>query len=89
MKRKWFRAKKKGNGFGGPLTWEGKVVVSIYAFFLIAAFIWIDQGKSYESDTLSLFLPVFVVATIVLFAVMFLTGERPEWHRPGKKRHHR
>jgi len=86
MKRKWFRAKKHGNGWGLPLTWEGWTILIAYLLFLVGSFIWIDIGKIYESDTLLVYIPILSGATIFLVVILFLTGERSEWHRPGKKR---
>jgi len=86
MKRKWFRAKEKGNGWGKPLTWEGWTISVIYAAVLVIAYIWLDAGKTYESDTLANFVPVFVIATIIFAVIIFLTGEKTEWYRPGRRK---
>jgi len=75
----WFPAKRYGWGWGPPSTWQGWVVLALFAILLVVGSV--------------LLLPtygalVFVAYTTglsaVLVAVCWLKGEPPSWRWGGK-----
>jgi hypothetical protein len=83
MENIWFKAKTHGWGWT-PVAWQGWAVVALYvaavagaARFLLhdkpTTIRWIEYGST------------LVLATALLIAVCFKTGEKPAWRWGGKK----
>ncbi len=76
----WFRAKRYGFGWGPPARWQGWAVLAVYFGMLFG-------GISYfatRHDDAAL-LGYVVLLTIVLLAIIIVTGERPlRWRWGGK-----
>ena len=75
----WFPAKTYGWGWGPPKSWQGWLVLTIYALFLAAGAVYFLRSDR----TVSFVLYAFFV-TAMLTVVVWLKGEKPEW-RWGKK----
>jgi len=84
MKKPWFRAKRYGYGWGLPATWQGWVVFIAYLVFVVWDFLRIDRYSNSVSDTLRPYIIQLFLASLVLVAICYLTGEKPKW-RWGKK----
>jgi hypothetical protein len=74
----WFKAKRYGWGWY-PSTWQGWLVMVLYAGVLVLKFRHIDALSHSGSDTLIGFFLPFVITTTILIIVCYLTGERPRW----------
>ena len=83
MRQRWFRAKTYGWGWY-PATWQGWAVLAFYVLGMVLSFYRIDSASPSTSDTLIDFVPRFVLATLVLLGVCWLSGEKPRW-RWGNK----
>ncbi|MCP3705893.1 hypothetical protein M3I54_02625 [Paraburkholderia sp. CNPSo 3274] len=76
----WFRAKRYGWGWGLPLTWQGWVVLVVYALSIALSAIFFEpHGYPFA------FAGLVILATLALSAVCWLKGEPPRW-RWGKDR---
>ena len=76
--RYWFHAKQYGWGWGLPATWEGWCVMGSYIMTLFVASIWMPPHRlPFEFGS------TVTVATVLLLAVAWKTGEPPRW-RWGK-----
>jgi hypothetical protein len=76
----WFPAKRYGWGWGKPTTWQGWVVVACYAAAIAVIY------RLYPPDTgVFRFFVLVVIASLVLTAICWLTGEPPRW-RWGEER---
>lgn len=75
--RYWFAAKRYGWGWGLPLTWQGWVVLGVFAALLSAGALLLTPGRG----------PAFAIYVLVtsaaLVLVCYLKGEPPRW-RWGK-----
>ena len=74
----WFPAKRYGWGWGPPNTWQGWLVMAIYAVLLAAG-----AGYFLRSDRTLWFVIFAFLLTIVLMVVAWLKGEKPRW-RSGR-----
>lgn len=83
MKKKWFKARRFGWGWY-PATWQGWIVVLVYAGILTQEVRVMHIHSQSISDTLSGLVIPFLVATAILFIICYITGEEPKW-RWGKK----
>lgn len=83
IKKLWFRAKNYGWGWT-PSSWQGWLVLAIYALFNIVVFRSIDKLSHSSSDTLMNFSLPFFLSTAMLIIICSLTGEKPQW-RWGRK----
>jgi hypothetical protein len=81
-KKLWFRAKMFGWGWY-PVSWQGWVIILIYVAGLIPHFLEANKQHS-NSDFLINFSIPFIVNTILLLVICYLTGERPRWRWNGK-----
>ena len=85
-KKFWFRAKTYGWGWV-PVSWEGWLVVALYA---LCVFVYIrstvDRALDGSGSGVPLYYHVlFVLATCILIGVSYRKGEKPCW-RWGKKK---
>jgi hypothetical protein len=70
----WFPAKRYGWGWGLPATWQGWLVLAVFAGLLVAGTILFPPG------TAPVFYSVYVVVLgVLLFGVCWLKGEPPRW----------
>jgi drug/metabolite transporter (DMT)-like permease len=69
----WFRAKKNGWGWSWPLTWQGWLVLGVYCALVLAG------ALRYASTKDPTLVAIFVLLTLLLTAICWLTGERPRW----------
>lgn len=83
-KNLWFKAKNYGWGWY-PSSWQGWVTLLSYFAFLL----YRGKETSHMFDTAQSFAFRYsfetVFATILLIAICFLKGEKPEWRWGGKK----
>lgn len=70
----WFPAKTYGWGWGLPVTWQGWVVLVVYAAVLIAAGFLFNPGREPGK-----FAACVAIASAVLIGICWLKGEPPEW----------
>lgn len=75
----WFPAKRYGWGWGIPATWQGWLVLAVYAALLLAgSFVFRPAPESVA------FVIYVAVCSALLVVVCWLKGEPPRW-RWGKK----
>lgn len=77
-KKLWFKRKTYGWGWA-PASVEGWIILLLYIFANIRIFLAIDQNSHSGSDTLIGFAPLFLLLTLGLCVVCYLTGEEPRW----------
>lgn len=88
----WFRAKTFGWGWT-PATWQGWAIVAIYLYVIITMSMSVDARSHSGSDTLIGMTIPFILATTIMIAICYRTGEKPEWRwgshtiQKGKKSH--
>jgi len=75
----WFPAKRYGWGWGLPTTWQGWVVIGIYAGVIGTAAIVLPPSREPALFTASV-----VLLSLLLTAVCWIKGEPPRW-RWGKR----
>ena len=76
--RPWFRAKRYGWGWGLPLTWQGWLVLGTYITLTVFGALLFAHTHNMA------LLAGFVVLTLLLVVICWLTGERPRWRWGGK-----
>ncbi len=76
MKKRWFGRLTRGIGWY-PVTWQGWIILGIYIIFIVYDFTRIDSEQHSASDTLLLFIPHFLAATVILAFICYFTGEKP------------
>lgn len=72
--RFWFPAKRYGWGWGLPATWQGWVVLGLYAASLAAAAVVFPPSAEMMG-----FVGAVAILTGLLVAVCWLKGEPPRW----------
>ena len=77
--RYWFPAKRYGWGWGIPSTWQGWVVLAIYAGLLTFGIF-----RFRPEPDLGPFIVYVAVCSALLVVICWLKGEPPKW-RWGKK----
>lgn len=78
MKKKiWFKAKRYGWGWY-PSTWQGWLATILYILFIVKTPLFIDVESSSGNAMWAIFIPV-IIATVLLIALCYLKGEKPEW----------
>jgi len=78
----WF--KRKMYGFGWiPATKQGWGVLGVYVVFVVGLSIWAEQNVTDAQATSHVVVPV-VLATLLLLAITYRTGEPLKWQW-GKK----
>lgn len=82
LDHKWFRAKDYGWGWH-PATWEGWALTFLWAFSIIADFMWLSSVSQSGSDVFLNFIPHTVVLTGLYLVLVVLTGEMPKWRWGG------
>jgi len=70
----WFPAKRYGWGWGMPSTWQGWVVLLVYAVLILGG---IPVIQSTRGDVWYIAYGGFL--TIVFIAICWFKGERPGW----------
>lgn len=73
-KQFWFPAKRYGWGWGAPSTWQGWVVLILFAAIMIAGAFLFPPAK--EALGFAIYT---IVASVVLVAVLYLKGEPTKW----------
>lgn len=74
----WFRAKTYGWGWT-PASWQGWMILLIYMYALVTMFLSVDARSRSGSDTLISLAVPFILATTIMIAICYRTGEPPEW----------
>lgn len=82
-KKLWFKAKHYGWGWY-PVTWQGGVIIAVYAGLIAFFFSKADATSHSGSDTLIKFAIPFIVTTSALSFICYKTGEKPKWRWGGK-----
>ncbi|HSA83496.1 MAG TPA: hypothetical protein VLF20_01260 [Patescibacteria group bacterium] len=72
----WFRPHKYSFGWA-PATWQGWLVILLYLGSLIYSYV--------HSDTISDFLPKFLILSGILICITYLTGEPHSWKWKERK----
>jgi hypothetical protein len=75
----WFKAKKYGWGWT-PCSWQGWTALGVYIIAILYEFFAIDMNSHSVSDTLINFIPTVIIFTIILIAICYIKGDKPEWH---------
>lgn len=76
QKRYWFKRKQHGWGWT-PYTWEGWLVTVVYFVLILRFFIGIGADFS-RADSKEAWI-FFVALTVLLIAIMWRTGESPQF----------
>ena len=76
-KKLWFRAKNFGWGWY-PVSWEGWVIILLYAVGMVKFAIHANLQHS-TSDVLINFAIPFIINTTFLLVICYARGEKPEW----------
>jgi len=74
----WFRRKIFGWGWT-PATWQGWIVLLLFAVLVVLNFKRIDSVSHSASDTLINFIPQLIIMTFVLIGICYKKGEKPKW----------
>jgi hypothetical protein len=75
----WFPAKKYGWGWGAPKSWQGRVVIGVFAgALLLSGFLFQPRKRPLE------FAVCVLALTVAILAIAWLKGEKPRW-RWGEK----
>lgn len=82
-KKLWFKAKRYGWGWY-PATWEGWFITILYVLFILRTFLIIDIDMNPTAGILFRISIPLILATVILFVVCYVKGEKPGW-RWGKK----
>ena len=82
-KKLWFKRKTYGWGWT-PVSFEGWLVLLIYAAVNIWIFRNLDALSHSGSDTLIAFAPRFLALAAILYFICIYKGEKPKWQW-GKK----
>lgn len=77
--RYWFPARRFGWGWGLPTAWQGWVVYAL--FFMLVLVGAVAILPAYGS---SIFIGYTILLTLLLLAICWAKGERPQWRR-GKE----
>lgn len=77
-KRYWFKRKLYGWGWT-PVTWQGWLVILVFIGLIMLDFRYEDAASHSASDTLFGFVPHVIVLIIILIAICYRTGEKPQW----------
>ena len=75
----WFPAKRYGWGWGLPTAWQGWVALVIYGSLILAGAVALLPNYGAPS-----FLAYCAALTLVLVAICWIKGERPQWRWPRK-----
>ena len=70
----WFPAKRYGWGWGFPATWQGWMVIAVYALLAAAGAIVIVPA-----DRPGAFVAYMLLLSALLTLVCWLKGEPPRW----------
>lgn len=70
----WFPAKRYGWGWGFPATWQGWVVIAVYALLAAAGVIVIVPAARPGA-----FVAYMLLLSALLTLVCWLKGEPPRW----------
>ena len=77
-KKLWFKRKSYGWGWT-PVSWEGWVIICIYAFMMAFAFSYFDVRSHSGSDTFINFATPCIFFTSILILICYKKGETPKW----------
>lgn len=82
-KKIWFKRKEYGWGWT-PSSWEGWLVLAVYALVIVREVISIQKVAESEVPLpIRLIVPV-VVSTLILIGVCYWKGEKPRWQWGSK-----
>jgi len=73
----WFKRKPFGWGWT-PAKWQGWVVILAYVFVVFVLALQLDDNVSDKVVIYKFFIPM-IVATVILLAIAYKTGEKPKW----------
>lgn len=74
----WFPAKRYGWGWGPPRTWQGWLVLAVFALlYAVSAVRFLYHGRVIA------FVASAIVLTVALTGICLVKGEKPRW-RWGK-----
>lgn len=77
-KKIWFKRKEYGWGWT-PSSWEGWLVLVVYALVIVREVVSIEKvAESEVPPPIRLIVPV-VVSTLILIGVCYWKGEKPRW----------
>jgi len=72
-KEYWFPAKRYGWGWGPPITWQGRIVVAVWAAALVVGAVVLLPERH------GAFAGFILAMGGLLTLVCYLTGEPPAW----------
>ncbi len=74
----WFPAKRYGWGWGPPRTWQGWLVLAVFALlYAVSAARFLYHGRVIA------FVASAIILTLCLIGICLVKGEKPRW-RWGK-----
>ncbi len=68
----WFPAKKHGFGWGIPVTWQGWVVLLVYAFLMVIGALFLTK----PSIPVVYFIGYTVLVSAILIIICWAKGEK-------------
>ena len=80
----WFKAKDYGWGWY-PSSWQGWLVLVGFITGVVCNFVRLDAKLYSVNEVLTNFIPQTMLLTLVLIAICWKTGEKPEWRWGEKK----
>jgi hypothetical protein len=69
----WFPAKRYGWGWGLPATWQGWVVMAVWACAVASAIILLKRHHPFA------FIAIIASSTALFVWICYITGEPPKW----------
>jgi hypothetical protein len=83
MNKIWFKRKRYGWGWY-PVSWQGWVVVLVYAGILSKFFIFYNIKDHSVSDFLINMSVPFIILSSILIIICYKKGETPKWQWGNK-----
>ena len=68
----WFPAKKHGFGWGIPVTWQGWVVLLVYALLMVIGAVFLTRF----SIPMAYFIGYTVLLSLILIFICWMKGEK-------------
>ena len=77
MGKRWFASLNRGIGWK-PATWQGWIIIVIYGITVFSSFFWVDSYTNGVGNLLFNFIALFLIETIILSFICYITGEKPK-----------
>lgn len=77
MGKRWFASLNKGIGWK-PATWQGWIILASYTVLVVSSYFWVDSYTSSLGSLLLNFILLFLIETVILSFICYITGEKPK-----------